>query len=72
MDRVQEPSADTDTDTDTDTGAGAPEVEIELTPEMIQAGVNEFCSYDPRVEGPADVVVEIFRAMLKLSPGREV
>ena len=43
--------------------AGAPEDEIEVTPEMIEAGVNEFCAYDARFESAEDVVALIFRRM---------
>jgi hypothetical protein len=48
--------------------AGAPGNEIEITPEMIEAGVREFCAYDPRFEGPGDVVVAIWGAMIAVSP----
>jgi hypothetical protein len=41
--------------------------EIEVTPEMIEAGTAEFCGYDPRFEGPEDVVPEIYRAMARLT-----
>lgn len=39
--------------------------EVEITPEMMAAGLREFCAYDARFEGPEDVVPEIFRAMLR-------
>lgn len=42
--------------------------EVEITREMIEAGVSEFLSYDPRVERPEDVVPLIFRAMCRASP----
>jgi hypothetical protein len=42
---------------------GAPEVEI--TAAMLRAGVREFCAYDPDLERPADIVPEIFKAMLR-------
>ncbi len=41
---------------------------IEITPEMIEAGVREFCAYDPRFENPREVVVEIWKAMFAVSP----
>lgn len=37
--------------------------DIEITPEMIEAGVEVFCGYDSRFEGPEDVVVEIYEAI---------
>lgn len=36
----------------------------EVTPEMIEAGVEEFLSYDSRVDRIEDTVAEIFRQML--------
>lgn len=42
--------------------AGAPETEIEVTPEMIEAGVEESCLYDR--EDPKSWEVEaVYRAM---------
>jgi hypothetical protein len=32
---------------------------------MIEAGVKEFCSYDPDLEQARDIVPEIFKAMLR-------
>jgi hypothetical protein len=55
---IPSPSAD-------DIGAGAPADEIEITPAMIEAGVKEFCSYDPDLEQARDIVPEIFKAMLR-------
>ncbi len=50
--------------------AGAPgSEEIEVTPAMIEAGARVFGGYDPRFESPADVVGEIYTAMLIASPG---
>ena len=43
--------------------------EIEVTPEMIEAGVREFCSYDSDLERPKDIVADIFRAMVRASRG---
>jgi hypothetical protein len=45
--------------------AGGPGTDIAITPEMLQAGVEAFCGYDPRFEGPEDVVPEIFLEMLR-------
>jgi hypothetical protein len=45
-----------------------PADEIEVTPEMIEAGIAEFCSYDSRYERPRDAVASIFRAMANLTP----
>jgi hypothetical protein len=52
MEAVHEACADS-------VGTGAPETEIEITPDMIEAGVREFCGYDPRFEQPEDIVPEI-------------
>jgi hypothetical protein len=38
---------------------------VEITPEMLQAGLEEFCSYDCRFEGPRDVIPDIFNAMIQ-------
>lgn len=44
----------------------ATECEIEITPEMVEAGVIEVCSFDPRFEDSMEYTVEcVFRAMLK-------
>jgi hypothetical protein len=32
---------------------------------MIEAGVEEFCSYDPDLESPANIVSDIFKAMIR-------
>lgn len=39
--------------------------ELEITPEMIEAGVSEFYSFDPRFEDADAVVVRVFSAMLR-------
>ena len=44
------------------------DTETEITPEMIEAGVEEFVSYDSRVEMPEDCVAEIFRKMVNSAP----
>jgi hypothetical protein len=38
---------------------------VEITPEMIEAGVDELNSYDWRLDWPPDKVCEIFRAMIE-------
>jgi hypothetical protein len=48
-----------------ETEAGAPEPEMKITPEMIRAGVNSFLAFDSRFEAEADLVQDIFRAMLR-------
>lgn len=37
--------------------------EIEITPEMIEAGELAFSEYDPRFEGPRDLVIRVFTRM---------
>ena len=37
--------------------------EIEITPEMIEAGVDVYLSYDSRDSAEADLARDIFRAM---------
>lgn len=44
-------------------GHGVPS-EIEISPAMIAAGREAFSAYDDRFEGPAQIVEEIFRAMV--------
>jgi hypothetical protein len=39
--------------------------EIEITPEMIEAGLDEFVAYDDRFHFEEDAVRRIFRAMIK-------
>ena len=41
--------------------------EIEVTPEMIEAGVSEFCSFDRRFDDEAEAVRRIFLAMCAAS-----
>ena len=41
--------------------------EIEITPEMIEAGLEEFGTYDSRFDVEEDVVKRIFLAMLRRS-----
>lgn len=36
---------------------------IKISPAMIAAGVSAFLDYDPRFEGPAEVVASIYEAM---------
>ena len=43
-----------------DRQAGA---EIEVTPEMIEAGVEAYVFFDPRVEEKEDLVVDVYVAM---------
>jgi hypothetical protein len=47
---------------------------MEVTPEMIAAGVREFCGYEPDLERPQHIVADIFRAMTraKVRPSAEV
>lgn len=45
--------------------------EIEITPEMIEAGVDAFVGYDSRFEGPHEIVVEIFEAMITVQSSPE-
>jgi len=40
-----------------------PEAELEITPEMIEAGEEEFTGYDSRVDDLKDVVRAIFLRM---------
>ena len=42
--------------------------EIEVTPKMIEAGVMSLLDYDPDFSNEEDTAVEIFKAMLRLSP----
>ena len=42
--------------------AGAPD-DIEITPEMMTAGVEEFCSFDGELERPEEVVTQIYLRM---------
>jgi len=39
--------------------------EIEITPEMIEAGLHEFYTYDSRFDPEEDAVSRIFRAMIQ-------
>ena len=41
------------------------EYEIEITPEMIEAGAQEFYAHDSRFESGEDTVRDIFAAMLE-------
>ena len=41
--------------------------EIEVTPEMIEAGTLEFCSFDCRFEPQEAAVVRVFQKMVSLS-----
>lgn len=43
------------------------EDEIEITPEMIEAGVSEFVSYNDAEEPPDAVVIRIIKAVLGAS-----
>jgi len=45
------------------TGVRDRPADVEITEEMIQVGVEEFASYDPRFEAREEVVQEIFLAM---------
>jgi hypothetical protein len=47
----------------TDSSAGAPADEMEITPEMIAAGLRAFGEWDSRIEEPAGLVIEVYRAM---------
>jgi hypothetical protein len=51
---------------------GAPADEIEITSAMMEAGLNEFLSYDDRVGAPQDAVEAIFIAMMRASPSFKV
>jgi hypothetical protein len=44
--------------------------EIEITPEMIEAGVLEFLSFDSRFDSEEDAVTLIYQAMYRQSPCR--
>ena len=50
----------------TDGRSGPAEAEIEITPEMIEAGEEEFTGYDSRVDDRKDVVRRIFEVMYSL------
>ena len=50
-------------------GAGAPADENEITPAMIAAGVSALLDFDSRFEKEADVVVDIFCAMMAAKEG---
>ena len=61
-------------DSDTHTGAvstanagetGAPEAKIEITPEMIEAGVCQYCSADDILETKEEIVRRVFLAMCR-------
>ncbi len=39
------------------------EDEVEVTPDMIEAGMQAFIEYDPRVEGRRAIVEHIYREM---------
>jgi hypothetical protein len=49
--------------------AEAETCEIEITPEMIEAGIEEFCGFDSRFESDEDAVVRIFKAMITVTTG---
>ena len=54
-----------------DEGADRPAnepTEIEVTPEMVEAGVVEFCHFDSRFEDETDAVVRVYRVMAALAP----
>ena len=46
--------------------------EIDITPEMIEAGVDEFCSFDDRYEFPEAAVARVFRAMIRATPKERI
>lgn len=48
--------------------AGAPAIVV--TNEMARAGVDAFLNFHPREDDPEWIVADVFRAMLRLSPGR--
>ena len=50
--------------------SAAGETRIEMTPEMIEAGADEFDLYNLRFDRPPDIVVEVYRTMAKLAPDR--
>ena len=50
-------------------GAGAPADEIEITPAMIDAGVDEICSYNLEYETREEAVARIFEAVLLARKG---
>jgi hypothetical protein len=49
--------------------AGAPEDGIEITPEMIEAGVEELSSYNLDFESMEDAVTRIYREMVLAQGG---
>jgi hypothetical protein len=42
-----------------------PRPEGKVTPEMVRAGVHEFCHYSSDIEGPEDLVPRIYLAMCR-------
>lgn len=42
------------------------EYEIAITPEMIEAGISVYFAWDPRVEEPEGLVIEILEVCLNL------
>lgn len=37
---------------------------VEVTPEMVEAGVNEIIGFDPEVDGVVETVTAIYQAMV--------
>jgi hypothetical protein len=46
-------------------GGESPGTEIEITPQMIQAGMGEYCRGDEVLETKEEIVAKLFRAMFK-------
>lgn len=51
------------------TGDGAPEEKIEITPAMLEAGVDEICTYNLDLETREQAVARIYEAMLLARKG---